>query len=252
MINGVCKQSSKQLMSVMLFCSAVLLAGCGGAGDADAESSSLTNEETTSVTTTTTRLSSDFNTESTTDAGSTTAERTEETVTLEDSSTVTARRSTEDSTTGTESTDDSTVSLDDFVIQSDDSSLEDTNSVTDDGGTTSNNDDSVASDDSGTTVLNTTYTANIQWNAPAQRENGTVLNLYEIAGYEVQYRKVGAPNFTVVRVAEDGSGTQSLTIEVSADSDYELLIASYDIDGLYSDYYQARIEDVASLIASGS
>ena len=50
---------------------------------------------------------------------------------------------------------------------------------------------------------------------------------------------------------EDGSGAQSLDIEISSDSDYELLIASYDIDGLYSDYYETRIEDVANSVNGG-
>jgi hypothetical protein len=216
MINEFGKQSLKQLMSLTLFCTAVLLAGCGGADDSETESTRVDTNDT--EITSSSKLSNDASTESTGDG------------------TVVARRSTDDSQTFADGSDAGALNLDDFATQTNDTSIGDTHSVS----------------DSESTSINTTYTANIQWHAPSQRENGNTLNLYEIAGYEVQYREVGAPSFTVVRVPEDGTGTQSVSIEVSADSNYELLIASYDIDGLFSDYYETRIEDIASLAANGS
>lgn len=206
MINQYSKQSLRQLMSLMLFCSAVLLTACGGGGE---------TESTTATETSTKEETTTYSVDSSSDA-------TQEAYVSRDTGTL----------SGT---------LDDYLILTNDTDLQDTNSV-----------NTQSTDlNSDMNVISGTYTASIQWSAPDQRENGGALNLYEIAGYEIQYRKVGAPNFTVVRVAEDGTGSQSIDIEVSVDSDYELLIASYDIDGLYSEYYQTRIEDIASVLSGG-
>lgn len=245
MINEYIKQSLRQLMSLMLFCSAVFLTACGGAGEAEDGASTVT-----------TRTIEPTQIES--------VERDTESVQQDEVTIALARDDIELDGAGTDSNIDSTSDeqqeVDAIVVDSSlpDSSQEESDTTLTSGnvgdlGVITNNVDNqtTTTDTTDTNTVAVTYTATIQWDAPSQRENGSALNLYEISGYEVQYRKVGAAAFTVVRVDEDGSGAQSLDIEVSSDSDYELLIASYDIDGLYSDYYETRIEDVANSVNGG-
>ncbi|MEJ2682010.1 MAG: hypothetical protein P8176_11050 [Gammaproteobacteria bacterium] len=93
----------------------------------------------------------------------------------------------------------------------------------------------------------TAYVATIQWQAPDRRENGNELYLHEIAGYEVQYRSAGASAYTVVRVPEDdGSIEQTLSVKVDMNGNngnLEVLIASYDNNGLYSQYRSVMVEN---------
>lgn len=248
MINEYSKQSLRQLMSLMLFCSAVFLTACGGAGEAEEDTSSV---ETSTYIESTERTAESVQEEETTvvlsrddsELDGTTARSNTE---LNTDSQIDLASDTTDTST-VEVTSDTTLSaqnVGDFAVL--------TNSVdSEDSSSTDETSSTQSTDNSDTNVVVATFTASIQWNAPAQRENGDSLDLYEIAGYEVQYRKVGAAAYTVVRVDEDGSGAQSLDIEISSDSDYELLIASYDIDGLYSDYYETRIEDVANSVNGG-
>ena len=91
-------------------------------------------------------------------------------------------------------------------------------------------------------VANTIAVATIQWQAPDQRENGDNLFLYEIAGYEVQYRAPDTTAYTVLRVPEDdGAIDQQIEIELDRTVGLEILVASYDNNGLYSDYQSVSI-----------
>jgi hypothetical protein len=251
----------------MLLCSAVFLTACGGAEEAALDAALSAGDEQTIAGGQPLEQESDVIEAS----GSTSPSITPTTSETSDKLVLrTTDGSTEVSTLESEVTSislgetsaaeqiagqDDSLDLSDFTLLTESSTVEDVVTVSAGGSPTAS---STTTTDSTSSVVDTpqvtvipTVTANIQWSAPEQRENGDTLYLYEIAGYEVQYRKVGATDFTVVRVEEDGSGAQEINIEVTSDSDYELLIASYDLDGLYSDYYEARIDGLADLVANG-
>jgi len=77
-------------------------------------------------------------------------------------------------------------------------------------------------------------TAIIEWDIPTTRENGDDLLLSEIGGYEVIYRHTDDLDYTTV-VITDQTVDQYL-IENLDPGEYEVLIAAFDTDGLYSDY----------------
>lgn len=77
---------------------------------------------------------------------------------------------------------------------------------------------------------------NVLWSRPFTRMNGDRMELDELAGYEIRYRKAGDDEFEVVQV--DNSYTQ-YTISDLESGDYIFELAAYDVDGLYSDFVTA-------------
>jgi len=87
------------------------------------------------------------------------------------------------------------------------------------------------------------YFAFVEWQIPTTRENGDPLGLSEIAGYEIMITKV-----------EEGSGSESIvltdqntseyTLEGLSPGRYEIRIAVFDTDNVYSDYSQAAYADI--------
>lgn len=71
----------------------------------------------------------------------------------------------------------------------------------------------------------------LKWATPDQRENGAYLESYEIAGYEIRYRKVGEPK-AKVKLIDDAAATSTSLGLLSGD--YEFSVAVYDTNGLYS------------------
>jgi hypothetical protein len=79
------------------------------------------------------------------------------------------------------------------------------------------------------TVMDLTFT----WKQPTQRENGTALAATEIGGYEINYKKVTDPTYTVAMVPK---GSTTLTVKSLPKADYTVLVATYDTNGLYSSF----------------
>lgn len=77
-------------------------------------------------------------------------------------------------------------------------------------------------------------TATVQWQIPSQREDGSVLTLNEIGGYEVAYRHTSSDVFETVVVNDRSQNTMELT-QLNA-GEYEFIIAAFDSEGLYSDF----------------
>jgi len=71
----------------------------------------------------------------------------------------------------------------------------------------------------------------LDWRTPDQRENGDYLELDEIGGYEIRYRKDGESNAISV-VIEDPYATHYELAGLTGI--YEFSIAVYDVNGLYS------------------
>jgi len=73
----------------------------------------------------------------------------------------------------------------------------------------------------------------ISWNHPNQRENGTFLQLDEIGGYQIRYRKPTDTSYTHLTL--NGNRTTEYTFS-SAAQDLEFEIAVFDTTGLYSPF----------------
>lgn len=71
----------------------------------------------------------------------------------------------------------------------------------------------------------------LEWRAPDHRENGNYLELDEIGGYEIRYRKEGESDFVSVVVENRYATEYELT---GLNGAYEFSIAVYDSNGLYS------------------
>lgn len=76
-------------------------------------------------------------------------------------------------------------------------------------------------------------TVTITWEHPNQRENGKFLELDEIAGYEIRFKKPTDARFTYLMV--NGNTTNELSYTGSLDG-AAFEIAVFDINGLYSQY----------------
>lgn len=79
-----------------------------------------------------------------------------------------------------------------------------------------------------------TTSVTLSWTIPSARENGDSLELYEIGGYEIQYKKAGDALYYSETVSESQT-SQHVVTNLEA-GDYEFKIAAYDVNGLYSQY----------------
>jgi len=96
-------------------------------------------------------------------------------------------------------------------------------------------------------IGNNTKLAHISWFAPAQRENGKLLYLYEIASYQIEIKASDNSLYINENLTEDGSGSHNYSFELQPRIAYTFSIATRDIDGLYSetfttDIYQEKAE----------
>ncbi|WP_024461922.1 fibronectin type III domain-containing protein [Marinimicrobium sp. LS-A18] len=120
----------------------------------------------------------------------------------------------------------------------DDGTDDDSSGGSEDDGSTAEDDDATAEGDtdSGSSDENLSEVSGLvrlEWDAPQSRENGEYLELYEIGGYELRYRKAGDSEYEVIPV-EDGA-TESHEFD-DLSGQYEFSIAAYDTNGLYSEF----------------
>jgi len=82
-------------------------------------------------------------------------------------------------------------------------------------------------------MINTLLVVMLSWNPPAERVNGSALAAKEIGGYEIRADCSNVP----IKVFQ----TQELVyeIEVPDPSNCEFYVATYDTDGIYSDFVKA-------------
>lgn len=73
----------------------------------------------------------------------------------------------------------------------------------------------------------------IEWFVPTERENGVYLELVEIGGYEIRYKLLSASVFTSVYIQDGSIDSKNLGHLIG---DYEFQIATYDVNGLYSEF----------------
>ena len=82
--------------------------------------------------------------------------------------------------------------------------------------------------DSGQEVTNSTK---VSWSIPTERENGDILTIAEIAGYEVVMSQEGKPQIILMA---SGGGTTEYVIDDLAQGLYQFQVRTVDKDGLKS------------------
>lgn len=73
----------------------------------------------------------------------------------------------------------------------------------------------------------------LYWTVPTRRENGAVLDINEISGYEVRYKLRNKADFTYIKIP--GGYTDTYYFDYLS-GDYEFQIAAIDADGIYSHF----------------
>ncbi len=85
-----------------------------------------------------------------------------------------------------------------------------------------------------TTIDTGSYSAVLSWASPDARENGEILELSEISGFEIKYKNITDNSYSTVTVNEPF--TTSFSIDGLAAGTYEFVIATIDADGIYSEF----------------
>ncbi len=85
-----------------------------------------------------------------------------------------------------------------------------------------------------TASTSTLSSVKLSWTIPDSRENGEPLQLYEIGGYEILFKKAGDLLYYSETIT-DASTSEYIVGELEP-GDYEFKIAAFDIDGLLSSY----------------
>jgi len=71
----------------------------------------------------------------------------------------------------------------------------------------------------------------IYWTAPTHREDGSILDITEIGGYEVRYKRKTDNLYESVIISD---GYIDAYYFDSLQGDYEFQIAAFDVQGIYS------------------
>ena len=88
------------------------------------------------------------------------------------------------------------------------------------------------------------------WSVPSLRENGEVLPLAEIGGYELRWRVKGAKSFRSIIIR--GGSNKSYLLSGIVNGLYECQIATFDADGLYSKFVPIKYKFVSIRKPNGS
>ena len=75
--------------------------------------------------------------------------------------------------------------------------------------------------------------ATIQWSPPTARENGSYLNLDEIAGYQIRYKATNATSYIYITIPGNAITKYKFPLSILG---LQFEIAVYDTQGLYSNF----------------
>ena len=78
------------------------------------------------------------------------------------------------------------------------------------------------------------YTATLSWNLPKTRENGRLLPINEIGGFEIKFRSIEDADYTSITI--EGADISSYTLGKLSAGTYEIVVATFDINGFYSEF----------------
>ena len=82
----------------------------------------------------------------------------------------------------------------------------------------------------------------LSWTAPATRADGTPLSLADINGYRVYYGE-SAGNYTESVEIADGAALSTTVTGIPVGT-YHVVMSTYDVDGLESDYSSSVIKTI--------
>lgn len=83
------------------------------------------------------------------------------------------------------------------------------------------------------------FSAKVGWDIPSTREDGSDLQLSEIAGYEIQYRTSAELAYSTVVIYDQTQ--DEIQIDDLPAGQYEVVVSVFDTDGLYSDYSEPAL-----------
>ncbi|WP_075186959.1 fibronectin type III domain-containing protein [Teredinibacter haidensis] len=107
-----------------------------------------------------------------------------------------------------------------------------------------NSDGNTPSTDTPSTDTPITHSAIVEWDIPSTRENGDDLLLSEIGGYEIIYQKT-TDDLSVTEVVTDQTQNQLVLNDLTTGT-YQVRIAAFDTNGLYSDYSDPAYADIGN------
>lgn len=79
----------------------------------------------------------------------------------------------------------------------------------------------------------------IYWNAPTQRENGEYLDITEIGGYELRYKRKSDVYYTKIVIKDAYTDAYYFN---NLQGEYEFQLAAFDTNGLYSNFIVVKPE----------
>jgi hypothetical protein len=93
---------------------------------------------------------------------------------------------------------------------------------------------------SSSSVANSEHVAGpvgISWTAPSKRENGDYLDITDVGGYELRYKKTGDARYTYITINDAFQDRYDFAY---LDGDYVFQIAAFDKNGIYSPFVDIR------------
>lgn len=76
------------------------------------------------------------------------------------------------------------------------------------------------------------------WARPTERENGKILQAYEIGGYEIVKRSATGVSSPVIMIRGDGQDMIQYTTSMDYTQADKFVISAFDTNGLYSDFVE--------------
>jgi hypothetical protein len=73
----------------------------------------------------------------------------------------------------------------------------------------------------------------LNWIAPTKRQDGTVLDINEIGGYELRYRAADKTNFTYISIIDAWTTQYNFAW---LEGSYVFQVAAFDKNGVYSEF----------------
>lgn len=77
----------------------------------------------------------------------------------------------------------------------------------------------------------------VYWSPPNQRENGEFLDITELAGYELRYKRKSDSHYTSIVIDDPYADAYYFD---NLHGEYEFQIAAFDLNGVYSEFVQFK------------
>ncbi len=88
------------------------------------------------------------------------------------------------------------------------------------------------------------YTTTLFWSAPKTRENGRLIPVDEIGGFEIKFRSIEDTGYTTITI--EGANISNYALGKLSAGTYEVMVATFDINGFYSEFSEPQLYTVGS------